>query len=87
MIYSILRIVMLAIVGALFVIIGVAFDIELREKYHESAPTALIITGSVMGVLALLGYLQANAFKKGDYLGYVFSGIGLRALLDLMFSK
>lgn len=85
--YSIFRIILLAIVASAFIAIGYAFDYELRMKYHDSAPKALIIAGSVMGVLALLGFMQATAFKKGDYIGYVFSGIGLRVVLDLMFSK
>lgn len=85
--YSIFRIILIAVIAFAFIVIGYAFDHELRTKYHESAPRALIITGSVMGFLAFLGSMQMTAFKKGDFLGYFGIGIAIRTVVDFMFEK
>ena len=85
--YSLIKIIAIAVIAGAFIVVGYAFDYELRTKYHESAPLALIITGSVMGVLAFLGSLRMTAFKKGDWLEYFGTGVVIRGILDLMFRK
>ncbi len=85
--YSIFKLAFMALVAVVFIAIGVAFDKELREKYHDSVPIALIATGSVMALLVFLGWLQMSAFKKGDIFGWLIMGDAIKGVLNIMFSK
>ena len=84
---SIFRIIGIAIVGLAFIFVAYVFDLELRTKYHESAPMALTITGGAMAVLSLLGYAQHAAFKQGNFFAWMGSSFLFRGVLSLMFAR
>ena len=68
--------------GIAILLVGYMYEVKLRTEYHESLPTALMISGGIVIVLGFLFYMQTQYFKKGNYLGFM----GARFLTDLIFT-